>query len=134
MNEIVIPAFLLDCQDWIVLEPGQAGVTDDLGDAPVLISLSTAMVEDDDLHTASGMITVGLLDGPPLPTRPLGGDCSAAQLLDSEHGNPDVVRYVAPVPGGGAALVAEFTVSVSAPACVFDRIEGLMRSFRWAAA
>jgi hypothetical protein len=130
MSEIVIPAFLMDCQDWIVLEPDQAGLTDELNDAPVLVTLSTAVVEGDELHTACGVLCVGLLDGPPLPTRALGGGCIAAELIDEPTSG--IVRYVAPVPGGAAALVAEFTVSPAASFCLHERVEALMRSFRWA--
>ena len=44
MDELTLPAFELDCRDWLVAEPGEAGLPEEVGGAPVLAVLSTAVI------------------------------------------------------------------------------------------
>jgi len=132
MTDLVLPAFHMDCRDWLVVTPAEAGLPDEVGGAPLLAVLSTVVLDDDAFIPASGVITVGLLDDDAPPSRPVGPDSVAAELLDDEDGT-DSVRYVLPAPDQRLALLAEFTLSEGSSPEAVERIESLMASFRWAA-
>jgi hypothetical protein len=131
MRDLVLPAFEMDCREWLVVTPVEAGLPEEVAGAPLLAVLSTAVIEHDSFRAATGVLSVGLLDGE-LPARPLGGGSVAAELLD--HGEPaESLRYVLPTPEGQLALLAEFTMPDGAEPAVVQRVEQLMKSFRWAA-
>lgn len=131
MKDLVLPAFAMDCRDWLVITPTQAGLPDEVAGAPLLAVLSTAVLGTDSFRSASAVLTVGLLDAD-VETRPVLGASVAAELVDWD-GSPDTRRYVLPTPDGQLALVAEFTTPDGADAEVLERVEALMASFRWAA-
>jgi hypothetical protein len=132
MRDLLLPAFEMDCRDWLVVTPAEAGLPDEVGGAPLLAVLSTVVLDDDEFQPASGVLTLGLLDDEVPPLRPVGASsCSAAQLVEPEYAS-DCVRYVVPVPDGRLALLAEFTLPDGPQPAVLDRIEALMASFRWA--
>jgi hypothetical protein len=130
MKDLVLPAFAMDCRDWLVVTPTQAGLPDEVAGAPLLAVLSTAVLGATSFRSASAVLTVGLLDAD-IPTRPVAGGSVAAELLDADEPS-DSVRYVLPTPDGQLALLAEFTTPDGADAEVIERIEALMASFRWA--
>ncbi|HEV7193271.1 MAG TPA: hypothetical protein VGN35_08705 [Jatrophihabitantaceae bacterium] len=130
MKDLVLPAFAMDCRDWLVITPTQAGLPDEVAGAPLLAVLSTVVLGVDSFRSASGVLTVALLDSD-LPMRPVAGSPVAAELIDIDAAG-DSRRYVLPTPDGQLALVAEFTTPDGADDDVVDRIEGLMASFRWA--
>lgn len=132
MKDLVLPAFEMDCRDWLVVTPADAGLPDEVAGAPILVMLSTLVIGDDNLHEANGMLTVGLLDDDAPPSRPVARDSVAAELLDMDA-PPDSLRYVLAAPEGRLALLAEFTMPDGADGEVVRRIESLMTSFRWAA-
>jgi hypothetical protein len=132
MNDLVLPAFHMDCRDWLVVTPTEAGLPDEVGGAPLLAVLSTVVLDEDTFVPASCVITVGLLDEGVPPCRPVAPDCVAAELLDDEDGT-DSVRYLLPAPDQRLALLAEFTLSEGSSPEAVGRIESLMASFRWAA-
>ena len=125
----MLPAFELDCRDWLVITPG-AGVPDELDGTPVLALLSTGVVESDELHSASGTITLGLLDEDVPPATAIGAGSVAAELIEP-GGDEGSVRYVVPAPDGDLALLAEFDVTGGINVEVWRRIQALMASFRW---
>ncbi|PZS14593.1 MAG: hypothetical protein DLM57_14290 [Pseudonocardiales bacterium] len=131
MKDLVLPAFEMDCRDWLVLTPAQAGLPDEVAGAPLLAVLSTLVIGDDSLLEASGVLTIGLLEDELPRTRPMAGDCVAAELLDVDDA-PDSLQYVLATPDGQLALLAEFTTPDGADGEVGRRIELLMKSFRWA--
>lgn len=133
-GNLVLPDFSMDCRDWLVVSPEDAGLPDDLLDAPLLAVLSTVVLDDEDFRPASGVLTVGLMDGADLPlTRPIGAECVAAEVLDMDGDEPaDSVSYLMPTPDRRLALVAEFNAAAEDTE-LRDRIEALMASFRWAA-
>jgi len=131
MKDLVLPSFAMDCRDWIVITPAQAGLPDDVAGSPLLAVLSTAVLGADSFRSASAVLTVALLDSE-VATRPLADSTVAAHLLDAD-GLPDPLRYILPTPDGQLALVAEFTTPDGADGEVAARIESLMASFRWAA-
>jgi hypothetical protein len=131
MKDLVLPAFEMNCRDWLVLTPESAGLPDEVAGAPLLAVLSTAVIGDDDIKPASGVLTVGLMDSD-VPLRPVAEGAVAGELVDGEA-PPDCVRYVLPTPEGHLALLAEFAMTDGADAEVEERIEALMASFRWAA-
>lgn len=133
-GNLVLPDFSMDCRDWLVVSPEDAGLPEELSDAPLLAVLSTVVLDDADFRPASGVLTVGLMDDEDLPaTRSIGTDCVAAEVIDfGGHDTVDSVSYLMPTPDRRLALVAEFN---AAPEDVElrGRIEALMASFRWAA-
>ncbi|MGH8963700.1 MAG: hypothetical protein ACRDWT_21330 [Jatrophihabitantaceae bacterium] len=132
MKDLVLPAFEMDCRDWLVVTPAEAGLPDEIAGAPLLAVLSTVVIGAESFVPASGVLTVGLLDGDAPPSRRLGPDCVAAELVDADD-SEDCVRYVLPAPDQRLALLAEFTLTEGTDADVVERIESLMVSFRWAA-
>jgi hypothetical protein len=141
MHDLVLPAFKMDCRDWLVVTPSEAGLPEELGGSPLLAVLSTVVLGDGAFVPASGVLTVGLLEEDLPPSRPVGGpDCVAAELLDGDEADGDEVtgaaasvRYLLPAPDRRLALLAEFTLSEGSSPEATGRIESLMASFRWTA-
>jgi hypothetical protein len=131
MADLVLPAFEMDCRDWIVLSPGDAGMPEEIGGSPLLAVLSTVVVEDDVLE-ATGALTVGLMDGDEdLETREVAPGAPVHELVDLDA-PPDSRRYVMPSPNGHPlALLAEFVVAQDRYDELQRRVYRLMRSFRW---
>jgi hypothetical protein len=130
-KDLVLPAFEMDCRDWMVVSPGEAGLPEDVVGAPLLAVLSTVIIEDD-LREATGALTVGIIDDDEdLDIRAVAPGAAAHELVD-EDGTPGTRRYVMPAPGGQRlALLAEFVVAEAADDELATRVERLMRSFRW---
>jgi hypothetical protein len=141
VTDLVLPAFEMDCREWLVNTPASVGLPEEIGGAPLLAVLSTVLVADGDFREASGVLTVGLLDEEAPETRPVSGGSVAVQLLgaggaddaDDADGAGDCVPYVLPAPDGHLALLAEFQLPRADDAEMIARIESLMASFRWAA-
>ncbi len=137
MTDLVLPAFEMDCRDWMVISPSDAGLPEDVAGAPLLAILSTVFIEDD-LHEATGALTVGLLDeDDALETREIVPGSAAHELVGADA-QPGSRRFVMPSPNGQRlALLAEFMVEED-PALEHDelaeRVDRLMASFRWQAA
>jgi hypothetical protein len=132
MKDLVLPAFEMDCRDWHVLTPAEAGLPDEVAGAPLLAVLSTLVIGEESLTEASGVLTVGLLDDEMPSTRPVASDCVAAELVDAEA-PADSLQYVLATPDGRLALLAEFTMPDGVDDEVVRRVQLLMKSFRWAA-
>jgi hypothetical protein len=143
VGEITLPAFALDCRDWWVIKPDEAGLSDEVAGAPVLAVLSTAVVSGGILHSASAVLSLGLLDDPDDPADDLLSDPGgASSVLTSIPGScgisrvcePDsrLVTFVVPSPDGRLGLLAEFSVEESAGPELLARVDALMLSFRWA--
>ena len=129
-SDLVLPAFEMDCRDWLVVDPTEAGLPQDVAGAPLLAVLSTVVIEED-LREATGALTVGVLeDDDDLEVRAVAPGSAAFELVD-HSASPGTRRYVMPAPGvQRLALLAEFVVGP-----VRDeldvRVERLMESFRW---
>jgi hypothetical protein len=134
MADLVLPAFEMDCRDWIVLSPGDAGMPEEVAGSPLLAVLSTAVIEDD-IREASGALTVGLMDAEDdLYTREVAPGAPVHELVDIDAA-PGTRRYVMPSPNGQPlALLAEFVVAEDRFQELHRRVQRLMRSFRWQAA
>ena len=131
MQDLVLPDFEMNCQDWLVVTPEESGLPDELGGAPLVAVLSTVVIGRDSFSPASGVVTVGLPDEE-AAVRPTEDDCVAALLVDGESADTEM-RYVVPTPDGRLALLVEFELPDGPEAEIVDRVESLMRSFRWAA-
>jgi hypothetical protein len=131
MADLVLPAFEMDCRDWLVVSPIDAGMPEDVAGAPLLAVLSTIVIEDD-LCEATGALTVGLVeDGEELATREVAPGAAAHELLDIDAA-PDSRRFVMPSPNGdNLALLAEFLIAEDTEHELGRRVDRLMRSFRW---
>ncbi|SOD72340.1 hypothetical protein SAMN05892883_1739 [Jatrophihabitans sp. GAS493] len=131
-SDIVVPAFEMDCRDWLVVTSEDLGHTEDLDGAPVLATLSTAVAAEDELHSISGVLMVGLLDDDVPPAIEVREGAVAAEMLDVDS-DAGTSRFLLPCPDGKLALVAEFDLRADAGGRVRHRIEELMASFRWSA-
>ncbi len=133
MADLTLPAFELDCRDWLVLDAAEAGFPEDAVEAPVLAVLSTAVI-DDDIREATGTLTVGLLDDQNFEARQVAPGADALELLDWTV-EPGTRRYVMPAPGEHRlAVLAEFLVPgdlTGDGAELGHRVQALMASFRW---
>jgi hypothetical protein len=134
MADLVLPAFEMDCRDWIVLSPADGGAPDEIAGSPVLAVLSSAIIEDDILE-AKGALSVGLMDGADeLSTRAVAPGAPVHELVGADV-LPGTLRFVIPAPNGHPlALVAEFVITRDSDGALEDRVQRLMRSFRWQAA
>lgn len=130
LHALELPAFELDCRDWLVATPDDGSVPEEVAGAPVVAVLSTAVINLDELTPASAVLSIGLLDEPIESVR-LDADSPVAELIDVDVAAGSA-RYVVPAPDGQLALLAEFTGRGN---CVelLQRFEQLMASFRWAA-
>jgi hypothetical protein len=142
-GEFALPAFQLDCRDWLVITPAEGGLPDEVGGAPLLAVLSTAVIDAEDLRSVSAVLTVGLLDDDePVPVaagsyaaangRAAAPESVAVELVDHDD-HLGTVRYLVPTPDRTLALLAEFTTSGAVDDEMQRRIQALMTSFRWAA-
>lgn len=131
MTDLVLPAFEMDCREWLVVSPDEAGLSVDVSGAPLLAVLSTMVIEDD-IREATGALTVGFLDNDDdLAVRPVAPGSVAHELLDVDA-TPGTRRYVMPAPGGqNLALLAEFVLARDADAELPRRVDALMASFKW---
>ncbi|MDT4917561.1 MAG: hypothetical protein QOH89_2261 [Pseudonocardiales bacterium] len=134
MADLVLPAFEMDCRDWIVLSPGDAGMPEDVAGSPLLAVLSTIVIEDD-LLEARGALSVGLTEGADdLETAAVAPGAPAQELVGMDA-SPGTRRYVIPAPNNHPlALVAEFVIGEKGSEALLERVHQLMRSFRWQAA
>jgi hypothetical protein len=131
MKDLVLPAFEMDCRDWLVLTATQAGLPDEVAGVPLLAVLSTLVIGDDSLREASGVLTIGLLDEELPLTRSIARNCIAAEIVDPDA-PADSLQYVLATPDGSLAVLAEFTMPDGIDGEIARRIEMLMKSFRWA--
>ena len=134
MSDLVLPAFELDCREWLVVSPSEAGIPEDVSGAPLLAVLSTMVIEDD-IREATGALTVGLLeDDEELDVRQVAPGATAHELIDVDNA-PGTRRFVMPSPGdNNLALLAEFVMHDDVDEELGRRVEALMASFRWQAA
>jgi hypothetical protein len=130
-GDLVLPAFEMDCRDWLVVTPDDAGIPEEIAGTPLLAVLSTAVIGANDLTSASAVLTVGLLDDDAPPAVPPAQGCVAAEVIEPEA-DEGTVRYLLPSPDGRLALLAEFSVDADEVE-LRERIEALMASFRWTA-
>jgi hypothetical protein len=129
LHALELPAFELDCRDWLVATPDDGTVPEEVGGAPVVAVLSTAVITMSGLSPASAVLSIGLLDEPVDSVR-LSADSPVAELIDVDA-SAGSARYVVPAPGGHLALLAEFSGGANC-AELLQRFEKLMTSFRWA--
>jgi hypothetical protein len=129
LHAVELPAFELDCRDWLVATPDDGSVPEEVAGAPVVAVLSTAVISMSGLTPASAVLSIGLLDEPVESVR-LDADSPVAELIDVDV-SVGSARYVVPAPDGKLALLAEFSGGGN---CVelLQRFEQLMASFRWA--
>ena len=131
--DVVLPAFEMDCRDWLVVTPSPDGLPEEVGGAPLLAVLSTAVFDETNFQSASGVLTIGWLDDESRQSSRAG----VAELLDPD-GQVDgelggwSMRYLVPSPDGQLGLLAEFTLGDRPDIEILRRVETLMASFRWA--
>ena len=132
MQDLTLPSFEMDCRDWVVVTPDEAGIPDEVGGTPLLAMLSTVVLGTDRFTPASGVLTIGLLDEQSPASVPIDGGDVAAELVDAEQ-DEFGMRFVLPTPSGRLALLAEFAMPEGRDPEIVERVEDLMRSFKWAA-
>ncbi len=132
MQDLTLPSFEMDCRDWVVVTPDEAGIPDEVAGTPLLAMLSTVVIGADRFSPASGVLTIGLVDEDTPSAVPLDDGAVAAELIDDEA-DEFGMRFVLPAPSGRLALLAEFAMPEGRDPEVVERVEDLMRSFKWAA-
>jgi len=132
MQDLTLPSFEMDCRDWVVVTPDDAGIPDEVAGTPLLAMLSTVVIGPDSFSPASGVLTIGLVDDDTPYARQVHGGAVAAELVDPEA-DEFGMRFVLPTPDGRLALLAEFAMPDGRDPEVVERVEDLMRSFKWAA-
>jgi|GEM_PF-1770926 len=130
LQELELPAFELDCRDWLVATPADGSVPEEIGGAPIVAVLSTVLIGEDDLEPGSAVLSIGLMDEPLVAT---GNDdhSPVAELIDIDF-SLGSARYVVPAPDGQLALLAEFSTRGECADELVSRFQRLMTSFRWA--
>lgn len=132
--DVVLPAFEMDCRDWLVMTPSPDGLPEEVGGAPLLAVLSTAVFDETSFRSASGVLTIGWLDDESRDR----SRSDVAELLDPDgqvDGEPGVgwsMRYLVPSPDKQLGLLAEFALGERPDLEILRRVEALMASFRWA--
>jgi hypothetical protein len=127
MDELTLPSFELDCRDWLVADPAETGLPEEVAGAPVVAVLSTAVIDRERLYSVGAVLSLGLLDEDSQSATEIG-----VRQLDDAGSDEGLVRYVVPAPGSQLGLLAEFTVDDFSGPELRGRIEALMASFRWA--
>jgi hypothetical protein len=61
--DLNLPAFGLDCREWLVATEAEGLVVEQTDDAPIVAVLSTAVVVGHDLMSARAVLSLALLDG-----------------------------------------------------------------------
>jgi hypothetical protein len=130
LQSLELPAFELDCRDWLVATPGDGSVPEEIGGAPVVAVLSTVVISAADLESGSAVLSIGLLDEPVEAVRIADGS-PVAELIDVDFSSGSA-RYVVPAPDGRLALLAELSAGERCGDELMLRFERLMTSFRWA--
>jgi hypothetical protein len=130
LHAVELPAFELDCRDWLIATPDDGTVPEEIGGAPVVAVLSTVVIGSTDLEPASAVLSVGLLDEP-VDAVSINADSPVAELIDFDPSGRSA-RYIVPAPDGQLALLAEFSVGQVCGDELMQRFERLMTSFRWA--
>jgi hypothetical protein len=134
-GELALPAFQMDCRDWLIITPSETGLPEEIAGTPLLAVLSTVVLDADDFRSVSAVLTVGLIDDDDDVTGGAHGPSEPLWLSadDDDERHEGSARYILPTPDGRLALLAEFTVTGNADAEINKRISALMDSFRWAA-
>jgi len=132
MKDLVLPSFEMDCRDWVIVTPDDSDIPDEIAGTPLLAMLSTVVIGAASFRPASGVLTVALVDDEPPAVRPVPGGDVAGELLDADA-DQFGMRFMLPTPNGRLALLAEFAIPEGRHPEVVERVEDLMRSFRWAA-
>src|ERR1700759_4125696 len=84
MQDLTLPSFEMDCRDWVVVTPDEAGIPDEGAGTPLLAMLSTVVIGVDRCPPAGGVRSVGLVDGATPSAVPVDGGEVAAELIDEE--------------------------------------------------
>jgi hypothetical protein len=129
LSALELPAFELDCRDWLVSTPDDGSVPEEIGGAPVVAILSTVVMGGAEFQPASAVLSVGLLDDP-VDSRTR-RDSPVAELVDVDL-VAGSARYVVPTPDSQLALLAEFSSGADRDGELLRRFQRLMTSFRWA--
>jgi hypothetical protein len=147
--DLNLPAFGLDCREWLVATEAEGLVAEPTDGAPIVAVLSTAVVVGYDLMSARAVLSLALLDG----EDPHDSNFSDADFVHADLGDDDdqhgvaaqdicvleaqwsdgYARFAVPAPGGELAIVAEFSSAPNPSAELIDRFYDLVTSFRWAA-
>lgn len=127
IQALELPAFEMDCRDWLVAAPFEPDTAEDSDGAPVVAVLSTASISEESLVSGRAVFRLGLVDE---LDRAVNDDPAAPELVDVDFAAGSV-RYLVAAPGSVLALVAEFHAE-AADVELMGRFEKLMTSFRWA--
>lgn len=135
--DLVLPAFALDCRQWLVANEADGALPGDIADGPVLAILSTAVVTGQSLQSASAVLSLGLMDDdfdvfPAEPATAAGPSVPDVHVLSADWAVGHAC-FVLPAPDGDLAVIAEFSSAPDPLSDLVERFRDLVASFRWAA-
>ncbi len=158
--DLNLPAFGLDCRDWLVATEAEGLLVEQTDEAPIVAVLSTAVIVGNELVSARAVLSLALLDDDDPdnadaqaevidPDGLASNDRSASDatvhdpfrdviaaqdicVLEAEWSD-GYARFAVPAPGGELAVVAEFSSAPNPSPELIDRFYDLVTSFRWAA-
>src|ERR1700744_48473 len=102
-GELALPAFQMDCRDWLIITPSETGLPEEVAGTPLLAVLSTVVLDADDFRSVSAVLTVGLLDEDDSAAG-AEADWLEVDLTDANFERPSASHYVLPTPDGQLAL------------------------------
>jgi hypothetical protein len=128
--DVVLPAFEMDCRDWLVGTPTTDGLPEEVGGRRWQCWRRLCSTKRP--FSRRAVFTIGW----PM-TSHVNASGWRAELLDPDgqvDDEPDgsSMRYVVPSPDGQLGLLAEFTLWDRPDIEILSRVEALMASFRWA--
>ena len=152
--DLNLPTFGLDCREWLVATEAEGVLVEESETAPIVAVLSTAGVVGRELVSAQDVFSLALLDDDGSHD---GASASDAHVSDAHVADADVTgvdddggqwagqdicvleaqwssgyaRFAVPAPGGGLAVVAEFTSAPEPAQELIDRFYDLVTSFHW---
>jgi hypothetical protein len=138
--DLNLPAFGLDCREWLVATEAEGLVAEHSDGAPIVAVLSTALVVGDELVSARAVLSLALLDNEPHDTDGIaagqahhdGVHTQDICVLDAQWSD-GYARFAVPAPGGELAVVAEFSSAPDPSPELIERFYDLVTSFHWAA-
>jgi len=130
--DLSLPAFALDCRQWLVANEADGVLPEDIGDVPVLAVLSTAVVAENVLHSASAVLSLGLMDDDFGRCDPAAAGVPYVHVLHADWAAGHA-RFALPAPDGELVVIAEFSSGPDPLPDLVERFRDLVASFRWAA-
>lgn len=130
--DLCLPTFALDCQNWLIRSAADGALSEEVDGVPVLAVLSTALIGDSDLESASAIFSLSLMDDTELDVLAHSTVSDGPQVYVHEMAwNDGHARFVIPTSDNELAVIAEFSSAPAPSPHLVERFHDLVTSFRW---